>query len=315
MRYLFFDIECADGNKAICEYGYVLTDTSFNIIQEHLIMMNPESNFKLTGRKGQKDLVLGHSEEEYRKCKKFTDFYDNIKFLMTQDDLIIFAHGATNDINFLYKNCRRYHLDPINYVCYDTQKIINKILSNYKNQMSLADASSLFLDEKEEKDLTLHDACKDALRTMLIIKSILEKLEFSMKDLLELVPESKISTIEYINSLKEKQKLKNEERKEYKKFRDSNSLFNVFYDEYKENKQDENLPKVALSLKVQVDDKLVKEVINSIKTNQFVPSKSINDSDYLVVKDNKNIEFLLKQFKKPYKGKIVLVEDFIKGLF
>ena len=23
MRYLFFDIECADGNRAICEYGLI----------------------------------------------------------------------------------------------------------------------------------------------------------------------------------------------------------------------------------------------------------------------------------------------------
>ena len=30
MRYLFFDIECCNG-RDICEFGYVITDTEFNI--------------------------------------------------------------------------------------------------------------------------------------------------------------------------------------------------------------------------------------------------------------------------------------------
>ena len=33
MRYLSFDIECCDG-RSICEFGYVITDESFNIIEK-----------------------------------------------------------------------------------------------------------------------------------------------------------------------------------------------------------------------------------------------------------------------------------------
>ena len=34
MKYLFFDIECADGGKAtICSFGYVITDENFKILR------------------------------------------------------------------------------------------------------------------------------------------------------------------------------------------------------------------------------------------------------------------------------------------
>lgn len=56
MRYLFFDIECADGSKAICEFGYVLTDEKFNIIRKRNILIDPECHFNLAGRVGQDDL-------------------------------------------------------------------------------------------------------------------------------------------------------------------------------------------------------------------------------------------------------------------
>ena len=34
MRYLFFNIECADGNRAICEYGYVLADEKLTSLEK-----------------------------------------------------------------------------------------------------------------------------------------------------------------------------------------------------------------------------------------------------------------------------------------
>ena len=54
MRYLFFDIECADGNFKICEFGYVITDESFNILTKKNILINPQCRFNLTGRKGKR---------------------------------------------------------------------------------------------------------------------------------------------------------------------------------------------------------------------------------------------------------------------
>ena len=38
MKYLFFDIECANRLNKICEFGYVLTDENFNILKKDLKM-------------------------------------------------------------------------------------------------------------------------------------------------------------------------------------------------------------------------------------------------------------------------------------
>ena len=39
MRYLFFDIECADGYN-ICAFGYVITDYNFNVLLKEDILRN-----------------------------------------------------------------------------------------------------------------------------------------------------------------------------------------------------------------------------------------------------------------------------------
>ena len=36
MRYLFFDIECCNG-RDICEFGYVITDTEFNVLEKKIL--------------------------------------------------------------------------------------------------------------------------------------------------------------------------------------------------------------------------------------------------------------------------------------
>ena len=64
MKYLFFDIECCDGAH-ICEFGYVLTNDKFEILDRDFFLINPEKEFNLTGRKDQRDLQLHFSEEEY----------------------------------------------------------------------------------------------------------------------------------------------------------------------------------------------------------------------------------------------------------
>ena len=72
MKYLFFDIECCDGTH-ICEFGYVLTNDKFEILDRDFFLMNPERKFNLTGRKDQRDLQLHFSEEEYYNSPLFTN--------------------------------------------------------------------------------------------------------------------------------------------------------------------------------------------------------------------------------------------------
>ena len=129
MRYLFFDIECSNcfnGVGKMCEYGYVLADENFNIISAQDIPMSPgndkESRFHLRDRMKVDDINLAYDEEYYFEQPELPEFYGRIKRLMEDKDTICFAFSMRNDIRYLYDSCARYHLPPINYVCYDIQK-------------------------------------------------------------------------------------------------------------------------------------------------------------------------------------------------
>ena len=81
MRYLFFDIECCNG-RDICEFGYVITDENFNILEKDDIIINPENKFNLTGRPGGRNISLFYSKDVYYKAKTFPHYYDRIKKLI-----------------------------------------------------------------------------------------------------------------------------------------------------------------------------------------------------------------------------------------
>ena len=66
MNYLFFDIECCDGNH-ICSFGYVICDEHFNILKKEDIIMNPQKKFKL-GRAGfDPKIHLAYTVETFQK--------------------------------------------------------------------------------------------------------------------------------------------------------------------------------------------------------------------------------------------------------
>ena len=78
MKYLAFDIECCDG-KHICEFGYVLIDEQFNVLERDCITIYPGYKFKLTGRGKESDISLAFPEEVYYNSPKFDFYYDRIK--------------------------------------------------------------------------------------------------------------------------------------------------------------------------------------------------------------------------------------------
>lgn len=48
MRYLFFDIECCNGRN-ICEFGYVITNDKFNILEKKILQLTQKTNLILQG--------------------------------------------------------------------------------------------------------------------------------------------------------------------------------------------------------------------------------------------------------------------------
>ena len=158
MKYVFFDIECADGGQgSICSFGYVITDERFNEIFSRDITINPPGKFHLTNRPGRPDVKLAYDEEVFRSSPKFYRYYDEIKDLLEGEDKIIIGHSAKNDAGFLNKSCMRYKKPFLNFRFVDTQKIFSKIV-DAKKQVSLESALQHFglplptIEHKSEED-------------------------------------------------------------------------------------------------------------------------------------------------------------------
>ena len=322
MRYLFFDIECADGNKAICEFGFVLCDEHFRIIKKTNTLINPECEFNLTGRTGQKDLILTYPYEEYYKHPAFDDAYDNIKFLMTQPDLLIFGHGVENDIRFIIKDCNRpmYKLKPFDYVVYDIQKMLPEFSRKNSKFTSLEKAFLELVPEQIRNELKDHRAVDDAYKTMLVFAAMLKDLEFSVSDMIEACPKSKIVALEYWKQYKADEPLRKERRKAREQGRKNKAkrdegqvLWGELYRKHEPLLEDPNsIGKfVTVSGEMKENHEELKNLIRLIEENGFVAYDRINGSDFLIVFDEKNKEQLASGLRHPYAGKIITYQEFV----
>ena len=180
-RYLFFDIECCNG-RDICEFGYVITDTDYNVLEKEDVTINPEKPFNLTGRPNQRDLKLYYSESVYYKSYKFPFFYEKIKKIIEEPNQIIVGHAISNDAGFLRTACQRYNLAPINFKFADSQKMFAEYF-NVRKSISLEDAGDEF---KVNAPKYLHKSDEDSQLTMGLVKSMAESLECSLEELIDL---------------------------------------------------------------------------------------------------------------------------------
>jgi len=183
MRYLFFDIECCDGEH-ICEFGYVLTDTAFHILERDVVLINPEKPFCLTGRPGHRDLKLWYSDEEYQNSPTFPTYYPMIRSLIEAEDQMVIGHAIDNDAAFLRTACRRYGCDPINFSFYDSQMMFSEYADVHR-QVSLSDAGNALETKKPEY---LHRSDHDAKATMELVKAMCRSIGVSLSEFVELCP-------------------------------------------------------------------------------------------------------------------------------
>lgn len=167
MKYLFFDIECANcytGKGKIYSFGYVLTDENFNVIgAPEDILMNPDSNFDPYVRKK----ILAYDKKMFKSLPKFDEIYPTIKNMMTAEDTLCFGYGIQNDLHFLEDDCNRYGLPIIEAKTFDIQRLI-EIAENEKAKK--LDAEYTERTGKEERGT--HRSDEDAVRTAEIAKSI-----------------------------------------------------------------------------------------------------------------------------------------------
>ena len=178
MKYLFFDIDCADGGKAtICSFGYVIADMDFRIIKREDIIMNPEGRFYLTGRAGRPDVNLAYPKETFLRSPKFQKFHSKLKALLENEEYYIIGHSIGDDVTYLNKACARYKLEPFKFSYFDTQKMYRE-LSGEKKQISLENA---LLALGVEDKFRSHQSVEDARATMLLLKALLEKAKMSFE--------------------------------------------------------------------------------------------------------------------------------------
>lgn len=184
MEYIFFDIECANmlhGKAKICSFGYVLTDSSFNILEKKDILINPASFFDTYALK-RMGTTLPYPKEEYEKAGKFPSHYEKIKGLLTKEGRMAVGHGTVNDAHFLLHECERYSLPPFDFKYSDTVKMYMKLTGREKK----LDLTSVFTEiYPEENSLHSHRSDDDAEMTMKIAKNICDVTGRTLEDLIK----------------------------------------------------------------------------------------------------------------------------------
>ena len=224
MRYLFFDLEEASSaynHIYICEFGYVLTDENFKILEQDNFIINPRLPRRdwdwFAVRK-----ILTRPITEYENSLDFDFYYPNIYKLLKNADYI-FGHTTEGDVRALNQEFERHKHKPLDFAFYDIMKL-------YKAYTGISKSVSLenMIKELEIKDSsnTLHDAQSDAFNTMLCMKKMLSNVDVKLDDLIELSPECMDETKDFILSSNQKktEKLKKKDAEILKSTDDSNDI-------------------------------------------------------------------------------------------
>lgn len=181
MNYLFFDIECADGQR-MCSFGYVLVDEKFNILSKEDILINPKCQFRLGRNKFDPNIELAYPESEFKKHKVFPCYYDKIKDLIQNKDTVSCGHSVQSDMGFIRFACNRYSMDLIEYKAFDTQRAFALSREPHRNRALHTIIEELDIDISH---LHEHKSCDDAELTMLVAKKLCETENCSFSELME----------------------------------------------------------------------------------------------------------------------------------
>lgn len=185
MKYLFFDLEYATskgGNIKICEFGYVVTDENFRILDCDNLIINPnimreEWDWRVV------KTILTRRISEYEANPEFDYYYDDILKLINEADYV-FGHSLNCDARALNCDCQRYGLPSIDFKFYDIKEFYKQYNSS-KNDTSVVNILNDLEIEGEEGE---HDAEVDAVNTMYEFKAMLQRLEMTAQELIDICP-------------------------------------------------------------------------------------------------------------------------------
>lgn len=185
MKYLFFDIECANcegGNGKICSFGYVKTDENFIVTENRDIIINPKSDFRLQSSSARKYIQLAYPESEFRAARDFRSHYPEIKSILSGEDILIFGYAVENDAGFLRSEFERYRLPCVNFLFYDVQRLYS--LTSGKGVAQMPSLANACAESGIETSCVSHKSSDDAFLTMKLLENLTVKSGKSVKQLL-----------------------------------------------------------------------------------------------------------------------------------
>ena len=185
MKFLFFDIECANCYQncaKIFSLGYVITDENFNILHEKEdVLINPRDRFDWYVAKK----MMAYPREIFKDMPPFPDFYERFREMFEDEDTMVIGYAVTNDVHFLHDDCKRYGLAPFAYRFYDVQQLYARQPVN-NTAKNLEDSLLSWCNVEPEN---LHRSDEDAYNTMLIMKAIAAYHQTNIPGLMELFPD------------------------------------------------------------------------------------------------------------------------------
>lgn len=195
MNYLFFDCEFATtkgGNEKICEFGFVIVDENFSILNRGNIFINPNIKTSEWDHYALKN-VLTRTKEEYENML-FSPAYHKRIISLIQKANFIFGHTINYDVHALNCELQRYNLPALDFDFYDIKELY-KFFTGTDKITSLENSFSELGIKGDDKK---HDAEADSYNTMLVLKTILEKGKFKLEEMLEMCPNAKDRTEQFI---------------------------------------------------------------------------------------------------------------------
>lgn len=194
MKYLFFDIECAnrfDGTGKICEFGYIVTDQQFCEMDRGIFIINPRSQYDWYVLKN----MLAYKKETYNSSPDYLHYFNDIKKLFTDNEMLILGHTTDSDIKYLNDEAKRYSLPFFTCKFYDVKYMYNTFAGKPNSSYGV----SKICDELGiQRPDHAHRSVDDAYATMEIVKEICARMSISVCQLIDISEDCKGETCEGI---------------------------------------------------------------------------------------------------------------------
>ena len=185
MRYLFIKNIIAntyESKPKICQFGYLLTNELLNPVKEGVIYMNPGVGEDFSDIE-KSHVEIDYSENNYKfyhQQRMFRFFYDEIRELLEQDDLLVIGWKTKNEAYSLLKECDRYKMSRFDFSCFDLQQVYKSV---YGSNLDLTIEKVLSLDKT---DRSFHkNALQECYVLLEALKNLLTLCSWTLEELLK----------------------------------------------------------------------------------------------------------------------------------